>query len=122
LNPIHGLSQRVIDQINDVLLRFPNVQQAILFGSRAKGSHRPGSDIDLALVGSGLNWRLVGGIYDALDDLLLPYRFSIIIYDERTDPEVAAHIRRVGIALFLRSPDGENALNAVDSVQTPKAQ
>jgi predicted nucleotidyltransferase len=98
----HGLSQRVIEEINGVLARFPDVDEAILFGSRAKATHKPGSDIDLALVGANLNWRIVGKVYDALDDLLQPYRFSLIVYDKNTDPEVAAHIKRVGIPLFKR--------------------
>lgn len=104
MTPRHGLSQKTIDGITGVLARFPAVDEALLFGSRAKGTHKTGSDIDLALVGSNLNWRMVGKIYNALDDLLQPYRFSLIIYDKYTDPEVAAHIRRVGIPLFKREP------------------
>jgi len=100
MNPPHGVKQPILDRINEVLARFPGVEQAILFGSRAKGTAKRGSDIDLALIGSELDWRLVGKIYDALDDLLLPYRFSLIIYDAGTDPEVAAHIRRVGLPIF----------------------
>jgi predicted nucleotidyltransferase len=94
------LPQETVDRITGVLARFPDVEQAILFGSRAKGTYKPGSDIDLALSGAGLNWRMMGKLYDALDDLLLPYRFSLIVYDENTDTDVAAHIRRVGIPLF----------------------
>lgn len=100
----HGLSESTLDRINSVLARFPAVERALLFGSRAKGTHRLGSDIDLALVGNPLDWRTIGKIYDALDDLLLPHRFSLIVYDESTDPEVAAHIVRVGIPLFRREP------------------
>lgn len=100
----HGLSQKTIDGITGVLARFPGVQEAILFGSRAKGTPKTGSDIDLALVGTNLNLRMVGKIYNALDDLLQPYCFSLVIYDKNTDPEVAAHIRRVGISLFKREP------------------
>src|SRR5437867_226328 len=64
--------------------------------------YRNGSDIDLALVGAALDWRTVGKINDALDDLLLPYRFSLVVYDENTGSEVAAHIDRVGTPLFER--------------------
>jgi predicted nucleotidyltransferase len=78
------------------------VDEAVLFGSRAKGTYKPGSDIDLSLIGAALDWRTVGKIYDALDDLLLPYRFSLILFDRNTDPDVAAHIARVGIPLFQR--------------------
>lgn len=103
MKPNHGLSQSVLEKIRGVLMDFPEVNQAILFGSRAKQSHKPGSDIDLALVGEGLDWRLVGRVYDALDDLLLPYGFSLVVYDKQTDPDVAGHIRRVGARIFVRS-------------------
>ena len=102
MNPRHGLTERTVEQIAGVLARFPGVEKAMLFGSRAKTTHKRGSDIDLALVGAALDWRTVGKIYDALDDLLLTYRFSLIVYDGNTDPEVAAHIIRVGIPFFQR--------------------
>jgi predicted nucleotidyltransferase len=85
----HGLPQKTVAQITGSLARFPEVEKAILFGSRAKGTHKRGSDIDLALVGSQLDWRTVGRIEDALDDLLLPYQFSLIILGESIDPDVA---------------------------------
>jgi len=98
----HGLSDRTVERINNVLAQFPEVESAVLFGSRAKGVHRRGSDIDLALTGKHLDWRVPGRIYDALDDLLLPYGFSLILLNDRTDPEVAAHIGRVGMLLYSR--------------------
>ncbi|HQL22777.1 MAG TPA: nucleotidyltransferase domain-containing protein [Opitutaceae bacterium] len=98
----HGLSTATLEKLRTVLERFPEVERAVLFGSRAKGSHKPGSDIDLALEGTALDWRIVGRIYGALDDLMLPYTFSLIVHDQATDPEVAAHIARVGIPIFER--------------------
>jgi uncharacterized protein len=96
----HGLSAKTVEQIADVLGHFPEVERAVIFGSRAKGTYKPGSDIDLALVGNGLNWAKLGQIDDALDDLLLPYRFSLLDFGSNTDPEVAAHVRRVGVAFY----------------------
>jgi len=98
----HGLSEKTVGQIAGVLAGFPSVERALLFGSRAKGTHRRGSDIDLALVGESLDWRTIGRIYDTLDDLLLPHRFSLIVYDENTDIAVGEHIVRVGLPLFHR--------------------
>ena len=105
----HGLSEGTVHRIVEVLGHFPEVEKAVLFGSRAKGTHRRGSDIDLALVGAALDWLTIGRIYDALDDLLLPYRFSLIQFDRSTDPDVAAHISRVGIVLFERRTVGLKA-------------
>ncbi len=98
----HGLSAPTVEKIVTVLARFPEVERAVLFGSRAKGVHKRGSDNDLALVGEQLDWRMIGRIYDALDDLLLPFRFSLVPYGAATDPDVAGHIARVGITLFER--------------------
>lgn len=96
----HGLSPPTVAQITAVLSRFPALESAVLFGSRAKGTYKPGSDIDLALTGEALDWRIVGQLYNALDDLLLPYSFSLIRLDAATDPAVAAHIARVGIPIY----------------------
>ena len=45
----HGLSATVVAAINRVLARCPEVERAVLYGSRAKGNFKPGSDIDLTL-------------------------------------------------------------------------
>ena len=104
MNPDHGLSPQTIARIGEVLARFPEVEKATLFGSRAKGTHRPGSDIDLALAGHGLDWRTFSRIEDAFDETLLPYSFSLIGHNAETDRDVAAHIARVGILLYERLP------------------
>lgn len=98
----HGLSRQTVQRIQDVLSHHPEVRRAVLFGSRAKGTARPGSDIDLALYGDGLDWRVLGRIEDELDDLLLPYSFSLLHHDARTDAELAAHIARVGLPFYQR--------------------
>jgi len=98
----HGIPPATLRQIIAALDRFPAIERAVLFGSRAKGTHKPGSDIDLALYGTTLDWREIGRLADALDDLLLPYRFSLIRHDPALDAEVAVHITRVGIPIFVR--------------------
>lgn len=105
----HGIPDQTLAQITDVMGRFPEVERVILFGSRAKSTHRRGSDIDLALVGRSLDWRTVGNIDTALDDLPTPYSFSLVIFDEKLDPSVAAHIRRAGIPLITKESAVEHA-------------
>ena len=53
---------QVAERIRAVLVRHPSVTRAVLFGSRAKGNFREGSDIDLALEGESLGERELADI------------------------------------------------------------
>jgi len=77
-----GLSKIQLQLILGVINNFEEIEKALIFGSRAKGTNRPGSDIDLALIGDKLNSLLVNRVSSALDDLPLPYMFDLINYHE----------------------------------------
>jgi len=100
----HGLSAATVAEIHAVLARFPEVEIAMLYGSRAKGNFKPGSDVDLTLLGPGLTLKILGQIQDDLEDGLLPYRFDVSILDQITQSDLLDHIRRVGVAFYEKSP------------------
>ncbi|MGB3295761.1 MAG: nucleotidyltransferase domain-containing protein [Phormidesmis sp.] len=104
-----GLKAATIDKITSVFARYPAVESAILYGSRAKGNYREGSDIDLTLTGEQLTYRTLLRIEDEIDDLLLPYLFDISIFSHIDDPDVIDHIRRVGVPFYERSPGARTA-------------
>ncbi len=97
-----GLTLTTIKKILGVFNQHPEVESAILYGSRAKGNYREGSDIDLTLTGEQLTYRIVARIEDEIDDLLLPYLFDISIFSHIEDPDVVAQINRVGILFYRR--------------------
>ena len=97
-----GLSAGALEQICATLTRFPQVAQGVVYGSRAKGNFKPGSDIDLTLRGEGLTLSLLGDIDAALDDLLLPYEIDLSIYDQLGHAELVAHIDQVGRMIYQR--------------------
>ncbi len=96
----YGLKETQIEQIVTVLNKYKAIDKAILFGSRAKGNHKPASDIDLVLVGDALNLTLLGQIELELDDLLLPNVFDLSILHQIANPDLIDHINRVGIVLY----------------------
>jgi len=99
----YGLPDAAIGKICAVLRRYPQVERAILYGSRAKGNYKKGSDIDLTLHGSvELTLHVLYKILDDLDELLLPYTIDLSIFDNIDDPEVIDHIQRVGGAFYER--------------------
>ena len=92
------------------LARYPQIERVVVFGSRAKGTHRPGSDIDLALLGPHLTPDDEAQLYGWLDDLDLPWFFDVVRYDHLTDaPDLRAHIRRVGQVLAARPTEATGA-------------
>ena len=91
-----GLDEKTIQRITSVLARYPQVEKALLYGSRAKGTYKTGSDIDLTLLGDeALTLEILYRIMDDLDDLLLPYSFDLSLFHDIEDPEVVEHIQRV---------------------------
>ncbi len=52
-----GLSAKDVESVRQTLRLFPKISEAILYGSRAKGSYRPGSDINLTLKGNELSYK-----------------------------------------------------------------
>ncbi|MBU4261702.1 MAG: nucleotidyltransferase domain-containing protein [Proteobacteria bacterium] len=98
----YGLKDETVEGIKNVFTKYPEVNEAILYGSRAKGNFRPGSDIDLTLKGKCLNLQLLNKISLAIDDLLLPYTVDLSIYHQIDNPDLIEHIERVG-KIFYQS-------------------
>jgi len=98
-----GLKETTIEKICAVLAGFPQVEKAVLYGSRAKGNYKNGSDIDLTLHGKDLTLNVLYKIDDELDDLLLPYTFDLSIFERLSDPDFIDHIQRVGVVFYQRN-------------------
>lgn len=97
-----GLTKEDIEKINSVFSKYEQVEEVLLYGSRAKGNYKPASDIDLTLIGNNIDLGLQLKIELELDDLLLPYKFDISIYRIIENPEFIAHIKRVGKVFYKR--------------------
>jgi predicted nucleotidyltransferase len=98
----YGLSESTIQKIHSVFSNHPEVKTAILYGSRAKGNFKNGSDIDLSLRGRDLTLNVIYKILDDLDQLMLPYTIDLSIFHQISDPDVIDHIQRVGVTFYER--------------------
>ena len=101
---MYGLETEDVERIIAVIASFPEVEKAILYGSRAKGNYREGSDIDICLSGVKLNLSVMNAISQSIYNLRLPYLFDISIYHQISNPDLLEHINRAGIILFDRIP------------------
>lgn len=100
----HGLSEETVRRMAEVFSHYPEIEKAVLYGSRAKGNFRNGSDIDLTLMGEKLDSQILSRIDWELDDLLLPYKIDLSLFSKLTHPELIEHIQRVGIVFYERTP------------------
>lgn len=97
-----GLSDQTLATVRAILADYPEIEQAILYGSRAKGTYRKGSDIDLTLVGAGLDHRLLAQIAGRLEDSIIPYQVDLSLKADIDNPNLLAHIERVGVVFYRK--------------------
>ena len=96
------MDEEIIKQINQIFNKYCEVNEVILYGSRAKGNYRPGSDYDLTLKGKNVNLYLLNQISLEIDDLLLPNKFDISIYYHIKNKDLIDHINRVGKVIYSK--------------------
>ena len=97
-----GLSDTVIDDLKGIFKQYPNIEEVLIFGSRAKGNYLEGSDIDLALIGEGLTFDTIMDIIIKIEDLELLYKVDILNYMEKRGTPIGDHIDRVGQLFYKK--------------------
>lgn len=97
-----GLNNDTICKINSVFIKYPDIDEVIIYGSRAKGNYREGSDIDITLKGQNINDELLTQIYLEIDNLNTPYLFDISIYNKLSSTSLIEHINRVGKLFYKK--------------------
>ncbi len=96
-----GLKEDYISKINNTFAYFPEVEEVIIYGSRAKGNNKNGSDIDLVITKGDVDFTQFNKITEKLDDLLLPYQIDLSLYSLIDNPDLKEHIKRAG-KIFYR--------------------
>jgi len=97
-----GLTNLTIQSITSVFVKHAEIEEVVIYGSRAKGNFREGSDVDLTLIGQGLSSDLLSTVLQEIDDLNTPYLFDISIFSSLKSPELEGHIKRVGKTFYKK--------------------
>jgi predicted nucleotidyltransferase len=95
-----GLTQKELEILKDVFKKFDDIKEVILFGSRALGTHKTASDIDLAIKGNVDINTLSKLKYTLEEDTNLPYFFDVVIYDNLDNLELKKHIDEFGKIIY----------------------
>lgn len=98
-----GLKKTDLQYITDNIEKFSEVKKAIVFGSRAKGNYKIGSDIDIAIYGEEVTFTVISQLHSILEEQgPLPYLIDIVKYEDLKNEKLKEHIDRVGIVIFNR--------------------
>ena len=100
LHESFGLKESTVSAIKTIFKQYPKIEKAVLYGSRAKGNYRTGSDIDLTLIGKELTYSQLVQIETRIDDLLLPYTVDLSLFSHIDNTELIDHINRVGKVFY----------------------
>jgi predicted nucleotidyltransferase len=96
-----GLKSSVFQDLCTIFKFFPEIDEVLIFGSRVKGNHKKGSDVDLTIKGN-IDLNILTKIEVMIDDLFLPYTFDINIFDRLINIDLIDHINRVGKVIYTK--------------------
>lgn len=99
-----GLSKYTLAQLSEVLVRNPKVEKVLIYGSRAKGTEKPGSDIDLAIFAPDMDRHEFSALWSELDDLPIVFKLDVVHFDALDEGTLKQAIASDGIALFTACP------------------
>ena len=95
-----GLSDDNIREIKEIISQFDDVEESLIFGSRAIGTHKKTSDIDLVLKGESVKHSTIIEISSKLnDESFMPYLFDVINFNNINNKALLEHIEQYGIKI-----------------------
>ncbi|MCL4521354.1 MAG: nucleotidyltransferase domain-containing protein [Firmicutes bacterium] len=97
-----GLSETTVRTIHAIFQQHPDIEQVIIYGSRAKGNYKPGSDIDLTLIGDALTHADLLRIMHEIVESPIPYLVDLSIFHDVGDLAVREHIQRRGCVFYQK--------------------
>ncbi len=101
-----GIYPKSYQEIISILEKYESIEKVIIYGSRAKGNYKEGSDIDITLFGN-ITKEDFNTLWLEIDDSYIPYKFDISIYNNLNSEELKEHINRVGKIFFIKK-DNKN--------------
>ena len=95
-----GLSEKAIKIIVDVIQNTPEIEKAIIFGSRALDNYKNGSDVDIALLGENVDENVKLRVSSILNENTpLPYYFDVLNFNSISNNSLKMHIEQFGKVL-----------------------
>ncbi|RLD39511.1 MAG: nucleotidyltransferase domain-containing protein [Bacteroidetes bacterium] len=97
-----GLEEDTINKINGVFRQHENIEEVIIYGSRAKGNYKTGSDIDLTIKSKTVTLTELLQVENQMDDILLAYKIDLSLFHQISNDDLIDHINRIGSVFYKK--------------------
>lgn len=98
-----GLSEKELSALREVFAKFDAIEEVVLFGSRARGTHQKASDVDLAIKGKNIDLAMLAKVtYTLEEETNLPYFFDVVVYDKIKDDALKRAIDEGGATMYVK--------------------
>ena len=91
-----GLPESDLEYLINTIKQFPEIDKAVIFGSRAMGNFKKGSDVDIALLGKIKEETLLKISRNFNEESPLPYFFDVLIFENINNGDLKVHILKEG--------------------------
>jgi uncharacterized protein len=95
-----GLTERSIQTISEIFEKYPVIEEVVVFGSRAMGNYKLGSDLDLAIMNIGVDDKTIMRLKNDFEDSSLPISVDLVNFPQLKHPDFIEHIERVGKVFY----------------------
>lgn len=97
MNNNFGIYEKSYTLIIDAIAEYPQIEKAIIFGSRAMGNYKKGSDIDIAIFGTEINYKITTSLVGKFNEQLpIPYFVEVVNFNTIDNDELKRHILNEG--------------------------
>ena len=115
---MYGLTTLEWETLRKIFARNERIEQVVLYGSRAKGTHKPFSDVDLTLFGERLTRQDLNHLAEALAESLLPYQVVMSLFRALKNEALKEHIHRIGKPVYQRQESPREGLQTSSACRT----
>lgn len=97
----YGMLDEELKLMHDIFAQTSTLEKVVLYGSRAKGTNKPFSDVDITLVGDRLSDEELTDVMYRLSESSLPYFCDVSLFKNLSNPALIDHIRRMGKEIYV---------------------
>lgn len=100
---MYGLDPEEMQLLHRIFSSTEEIEEVVLYGSRAKGTNKPFSDIDITLKGKNLIEEHLTDVCYSLSESSLPYFCDVSIFQHLTSSSLIDHINRRGRVIYKKN-------------------